>query len=87
MPVCSYLVQPRPRAQTLLMQRLQALPGCRAYAAEQHALIVLVTDTADANEERRLHEQLAAVDEIAAMALTFAHDADDDEGSRLRVES
>ncbi len=70
MPVCSYLVFPHANAVDL-SARLSALPGCEATPADNADLLILVTDTADAEAEELLQAQLADVDGVQCMVLTF----------------
>ena len=71
MPICSYVVLPAKGATTRLVARLATLPGCQVARADRHDALLLVTDTADPEEERRLTETLGGVPEIAAMMLAF----------------
>ncbi len=70
MPVCSYLVFPHADAVDLAA-RLCSLPGCDAMPADNADLLILVTDTADAAAEEQLQTELAAVEGVQCMVLTF----------------
>jgi nitrate reductase NapAB chaperone NapD len=71
MPVCSYVVIPREGAVAAVEARLLALPGCEVVRAENRDLLLLVTDTADAEQEQALTRTLESMDGIASMVLTF----------------
>ena len=77
MPVCSYLIYPEAGSAAVLKQRLGALPTCTVYPAENHDLVILLTDTATPEAEQELQEQLKSMKEIQCMALTFAHSEED----------
>jgi nitrate reductase NapAB chaperone NapD len=71
MPICSYLVVPEPGATDAVRARLALLPGCDVLQAENRDLLVLVTDTADREEEEALRGRVEALDGIGALLLTF----------------
>ena len=77
MPVCSYLVSPQPGSSTALQQRLEAIPTCTVYPAENHELMILLTDTTGPEAENELQEQLRQIPEIQCLALSFAHAEED----------
>jgi|APSaa5957512622_1039677.scaffolds.fasta_scaffold132566_2 nitrate reductase NapAB chaperone NapD len=70
MPVCSYLVFPRPDADDLA-QRLAALPGCEVTPADNADLLILLTETPDMAAEEQLQTQLEGVAGIQCLVLTF----------------
>lgn len=76
MPVCSYLVFPRPGV-TALGDRLASLEHCDVAPAENEDLLILVTDTPDQQAEESLQETLRAEREIGCMVLTFGDIASD----------
>jgi nitrate reductase NapAB chaperone NapD len=71
MPICSYLVTPIEGKCDEAAERLRDLAGCRVTRAEQCDLLVVVTETASAEEECRLQEALNTIDQIQCLALTF----------------
>jgi nitrate reductase NapAB chaperone NapD len=71
MAVCSYLVIPAEGATDAVMARLAALPGCETARAENREVILLVTDTEGAEQEKALRQQLESVEDILAMVFTF----------------
>jgi nitrate reductase NapAB chaperone NapD len=78
MPVCSYVVIPEPGATDGVLRQLNALPRCEATRAENRDVILLVTDTADMQEEQAMATALGGVEGILTMVLAFG---DIEEGS------
>ena len=73
MPICSYVVQPVAGAATRLEQALNAMDGCEAKTADNHDILVLVTETDSPDEEKRLRETLQGMPDIACLTLAFGH--------------
>lgn len=73
MPVCSYLVYPSQGSKDLLKQTLNATTGCEVVPAENNDLLVLLTETANQEEEKELQEKLKQMKDIQCLALSFAH--------------
>jgi nitrate reductase NapAB chaperone NapD len=71
MAICSYLVIPQPGSAAALCERLSGLPGCEVVPALNRDLLVLVTDTADRDEENALRERIEGLDGIQALMLTY----------------
>jgi nitrate reductase NapAB chaperone NapD len=72
MAVCSYLVIPDTRTPArALAGRLAGVPGCEVTPAENREVLVLVTETETAEEERALRARLEAVEGVAALVFTF----------------
>ena len=71
MPICSYVIQPVHGAAARLEQALNAVDGCEARMADNHDILVLVTETTSTDEERRLRETLQGLPDIACLNLTF----------------
>ncbi|NKB67078.1 MAG: hypothetical protein GKR89_08465 [Candidatus Latescibacteria bacterium] len=71
MPICSYIVFPRPGATRDLSGRLEALEGCRVEVAQNKDLLLLLTDTESAGDEEALQTRLKEIDDIQCMVLTF----------------
>ncbi len=82
MPVCSYLVFPRPGASGLA-GRLATLPGCLVTPAENAEVLILVTETADETADEELRDTLRLEDDIQCLVLTFG-EVDQDPGPRAR---
>jgi len=72
MPICSYLVFPKPGAEPKLLQTLNALPGCDAMPAENRDdVMVLVTETESKADANDLEESLKNIEDIQCLVLTF----------------
>ena len=71
MPICSYVVFPRPGTTTSLSGELTQIPGCEVLPATNQDLLLLTTDTATAVEEEMLQRQLNTLEDIQCMILSF----------------
>lgn len=71
MPVCSYLVVPTENAAPAVKERLGALPGCEVVPAENHDLLLLVTDTAGPEEESALQAAVGGIEGIGTLVMVF----------------
>jgi nitrate reductase NapAB chaperone NapD len=71
MPVCSYIIHPKPGSLSVLTEQLNAIKGCEATPADNRDLLILVTETADQAEERRLMEHVKQVEAIQNITQTF----------------
>lgn len=72
MPICSYLVFPKPGAESTLAQTLTGLPGCELIPAENRDdVMVLVTETQSKSDAKELEEKLKEIQDIQCLVLTF----------------
>lgn len=74
MPVFSYLAIPRSGAKEHLCAELAVLAHCRILPADNHEVVVVVTDTPDEAAETALQETLAGLQSLQALSLTFGFD-------------
>lgn len=74
MPILSYLVHARPGRRDALCHTLDEIPGCEVRPAEEGDVVILVTETETREAEKAMHARLKEVDDIALLALVFAHD-------------
>ena len=72
MPVCSYVVHAAEGQFDALAQELSATPGCEAYPSDGREVIVLVTDTATKEDDKKLYKELKDNDKISCIAISFA---------------
>jgi nitrate reductase NapAB chaperone NapD len=73
MPICSYLVFPvEGEAQTVAAD-LASLPGCEVDVAENRDVLILVTESEGAEEERELRRGVERTAGIRAIVLTFGN--------------
>ena len=73
MPIKSYLAFVDPDRFVPLCDQLAAYPWADVHPAENRPLLVVVTDTADAEEERRAGAILESLDGIQCLALVHGH--------------
>lgn len=71
MPICSYLVIPQEGAVVRVHARLAEMPECEVVQADNHDLLLLVTETSTPVHEETLRARLETTDGIQALLLTF----------------
>lgn len=69
MPIKSYVAIPAAGRMPELVARLSSLPGCEAVPSNNGEVVILVTDTRDAEAENRLEKQLSELPELQSMGL------------------
>jgi nitrate reductase NapAB chaperone NapD len=74
MPVFSYLAIPKNGAKQALCADLAALAHCRIIPADNHEIIVLITDTPDETTEEVLQERLKNLQSLQSLNLAFGAD-------------
>jgi nitrate reductase NapAB chaperone NapD len=74
MPIFSYLAIPKDGAKETLCKDLAALPNCRIIPADNHEVIVLITDTPDETIEEALQESLKNLQSLQSLNLAFGSD-------------
>jgi len=74
MPIFSYLAIPRDGAKAELCAELTRLPHCRIIPADNHQVVVLITDTPDEATEEALQESLKNLQSLQSLDLTFGYD-------------
>ena len=73
MPVFSYLAYPAKGAKKELLCDLSNLEHCEVIPSENEEILILVTDTPDEEEERKLQEQLKNLKSLESLGMTFGH--------------
>jgi nitrate reductase NapAB chaperone NapD len=73
MPIVSYLAYSNLGQRQALARRLGALSECSVFPAENQDVVVLITDTPDAKSEEKLRQRLRKIEELACLAMVFAH--------------
>ena len=73
MPITSYLAHARPGQREALALRLGAISECSVLPAENRDVVLLITDTTDAESEERLQQRLRKIEELTCLAMVFAH--------------
>lgn len=74
MPIFSYLAIPRAGAKELLSTALSRLSYCTVVPADNHDVVVLVTDTPDQSAEEALQKELQVLPLLQSLSLVFGYD-------------
>ena len=74
MPVFSYLAYPKQGAKEQLQKDLSALDHCEVTPADNAEILILVTDTPDADKEKQLQKQLKSLKSLESLGMTFGHE-------------
>ena len=74
MPIFSYLAIPRNGAKETLCTDLAALDYCQVIPADNHEVVVLVTDTPDETTEEALQETLKRLQSLQSLSLAVGYD-------------
>lgn len=69
MPIKSYLAHPQEGKKSELIQALTLISQCEIIPAENEDLLVVVTDTQDETEDKKLTEQIESIDSLKLLAL------------------
>ncbi len=73
MPIFSYLAYPVPGARDELLAELSNIAFCEVTPAENADVLILVTDTPDADTEQRLQAQLRSLSSLKSLGMAFGH--------------
>ncbi len=73
MPVFSYLAYPVQGAKTKLVKELSAIDYCDVTPSENEEILILVTDTPDENEEKKLQHILKQLPTLQSLSMTFGY--------------
>lgn len=87
MPIKSYLAFPQPGKLAELANALKRTSGCEVTPAANQALLLLVTDTANAEEEKALERRLQAIESLLALTLVAGFQDPEEESVVLSLES
>lgn len=87
MPIFSYLAIPRKGARKALYTELSALQYCQAMPAENQDIVVLITDTPDADTEKRLQQRLKELPSLQSLSMAFGYDEKNDKGEQTDHET
>ncbi len=74
MPVKSYIIVPHSGQKLPLVTEIGNMPGCEILPAENQEVLVLVTDTADEEEELQLFKQVESIKEIRHITLVSGYE-------------
>ncbi len=73
MPVFSYLAYPVQGAKAKLVKELSAIDYCDVTPSENEDILILVTDTPDENEEKKLQHTLNQLPALQSLSMTFGY--------------
>ncbi|HSG07832.1 MAG TPA: chaperone NapD [Longimicrobiales bacterium] len=71
MPVCGYVVVPRPGEKERLRAALARIHECEVVPAENAEILLLVTSADTTREDERLRRQVEELPGVQALLLTF----------------
>ena len=69
MPIKSYLAHPHEGKKNELIEAISALKQCEVIPAENHDVLVIVTETEDREEEDQLKENLETIPSLKMLAM------------------
>lgn len=73
MPIKSYLAYPQNGKKDALLKALGHFPECEVVPAENQDVIVVVTDTATQQQEKRVEEALKQLPSLAHLGLVSVY--------------
>ncbi len=73
MPIFSYLAYPVQGAKEQLLNDRAALNFCEVTPAENEEVLILVTDTPNAETEKELQKKLTEIKSLESLSMTFGH--------------
>lgn len=76
MPVFSYLAYPERGQKEQLHRDLLALDYCEVTPAKNEEILILLTDTPDAETEKTLQKKLKKIESLQSLGMTFGHSDD-----------
>lgn len=71
MPVCGYVVLPRPGAMEETVRDLGRIDGCEVFPARNRDALLLVTDARSQETDQELRRRVEQIPGIQALLLTF----------------
>lgn len=74
MPIKSYILHFEEGKKNILLKELQQLKGCEIIPAQNHNVVVLVTDTATEEIDNNLYNQLLEIKGLKHMSLVSGFD-------------
>lgn len=76
MPVLSYIAYPVIGSKKELLKALSSLEFCEVLPSENREILVLVTDTPDAESEQDLQDKLKSLKHLQSLSMIFGHTDD-----------
>ena len=71
MAVCSYLAYPLDGQGAALRYDLERFPECEIYEAEEHDLLLVVSDTPNRKADVELQEKISGLKSLKCLAMVF----------------
>ena len=73
MPVLAYIASPRSGEKDKLLEELNGMQHCEAFAADNAEILILVTDSPDREAEKKLQKQLENLESMESLSMTFGY--------------
>ena len=73
MPIKSYIAFPNNEKKDLLLSQLAEISGCQAIAADNSDLTIVLTETTNIDEDKKLEKKLNALSALQHMTLVYGH--------------
>lgn len=75
MPIKSYILHYEENKKEALLNNLQNLPNCEVIPAQNHDVIIVVTDTDSEEKDSELYNQLLEIKGLKHLSLVSGFDA------------
>jgi nitrate reductase NapAB chaperone NapD len=75
MPIKSYILHCEDQKKEILLKELHKLPNCEVIPAQNHEVIVIVTDTDSEETDLELYNQLLEIKGLKHLSLVSGFDA------------
>ncbi|WP_299524160.1 chaperone NapD [uncultured Lutibacter sp.] len=75
MPIKSYILHCEDQKKEILLKELQKLPNCEVIPAQNHEVIVIVTDTDSEETDTELYNKLLEIKGLKHLSLVSGFDA------------
>ena len=73
MPVFSYIAYPNEGAKQTLINELSLFNECDVIPSDNEEMVVLVTDTPDAESDKDLQKRINALDSLKHLSMVYGH--------------
>ena len=71
MAICSYLAYPMDGQKSELRKKIQSIDGCLVEEAQQHDLLIVLTETDSSVADEALQNELAKIESLKCLTLVF----------------
>lgn len=72
MPIKSYLAMPQKGQKTQLLQTINSIAECEVIPSENKNVLVVITETLDDKQDKKLFQQLNSLPELQMLTLVAA---------------